>query len=148
MNITKLAVRRPVTTVMCFVAILLFGMASTRLLPLELFPGIDIPQVMVQVPYKGSTPAEVERDITRVLEESLATMSGIEKMTSESSQDGAFIELSMKWGENTATKSLEAREKVDAVRHLLPKDVERVFIQYLVGAAYDGDVSLYRLGDG
>ncbi|MCL2916688.1 efflux RND transporter permease subunit [Shewanella litorisediminis] len=129
MNITKLAVRRPVTTVMCFVAILLFGMASTRLLPLELFPGIDIPQVMVQVPYKGSTPAEVERDITRVLEESLATMSGIEKMTSESSQDGAFIELSMKWGENTATKSLEAREKVDAVRHLLPKDVERVFIQ-------------------
>lgn len=129
MTITKLAVRRPVTTVMAFVAILLFGMASSRLLPLELFPGIDIPQIMVQVPYKGSTPAEVERDITRVLEESLATMSGIEEMTSESSQDGAFISLDMKWGENVATKSLEAREKVDAVRHLLPKDVERVFIQ-------------------
>ncbi|WP_372871373.1 efflux RND transporter permease subunit [Shewanella sp.] len=129
MTITKLAVRRPVTTVMAFVAILLFGMASSRLLPLELFPGIDIPQIMVQVPYKGSTPAEVERDITQVLEESLATMSGIERMTSESSQDGAFINLNMKWGENVATKSLEAREKVDAVRHLLPKDVERVFIQ-------------------
>jgi HAE1 family hydrophobic/amphiphilic exporter-1 len=129
MNITALAIKRPVTTSMFFLAILLFGMASSRMLPLELFPGIDIPQILVQVPYKGSTPAEVERDITRVLEESLATMSGIEEVHSSSSQDGAEIQLNMKWGENTATKSLEAREKIDAVRHLLPKDVERVSIQ-------------------
>lgn len=129
MNITGLAIKRPVTTSMFFLAILLFGMASSRMLPLELFPGIDIPQIMVQVPYKGSTPAEVERDITRVLEEALATMSGIDEVHSSSSQDGAEIELNMKWGENSATKSLEAREKIDSVRHLLPKDVERVFIQ-------------------
>lgn len=129
MNITRLAITRPVTTTMFFVAILLFGLASSRLLPLEMFPGIDIPQVIVEVPYKGSTPSEVERDITNVLEESLATMGGIEELRSSSSQNGAEIELRMKWGENVATKSLEAREKVDAVRHLLPKDVERVFIR-------------------
>ncbi len=129
MNLTRLAIKRPVTTSMFFVAILLFGLASSRLLPLEMFPGIDIPQVNIEVPYKGSTPAEVERDITRVLEESLATMSGIEEMRSNSSQNGAEIELRMKWGQNVATKSLEAREKIDAVRHLLPKDVERVLIR-------------------
>ena len=129
MNLTRLALKRPVTTSMFFLAILLFGMAASRLLPLEMFPGIDIPQIMVQVPYKGSTPAEVERDITKVLEESLATMGGIEEIRSNSSQDGADIQLNMKWGENVATKSLEAREKIDAVRHLLPKDVERVFVQ-------------------
>ncbi|WP_076409185.1 efflux RND transporter permease subunit [Shewanella sp. UCD-KL12] len=129
MNITKLAISRPVTTSMFFVAILLFGLASSRLLPLEMFPGIDMPQVNIEVPYKGSTPAEVERDITSILEESLATMGGIEELRSSSSQNGAEIELRMKWGENVATKSLEAREKVDAVRHLLPKDVERVFIR-------------------
>ncbi|WP_445946431.1 efflux RND transporter permease subunit [Shewanella sp.] len=129
MNITKLAIKRPVTTCMFFLAILLFGMASSRMLPLEMFPGIDIPQIMVQVPYRGSTPAEVERDITRPLEEALATMSGIEEVHSNSSQDGADIQLNMKWGEDVATKSLEAREKIDSVRHLLPKDVERVFIQ-------------------
>lgn len=129
MNITRLAIARPVTTTMFFVAILLFGLASSRLLPLEMFPGIDIPQVIVEVPYKGSTPSEVERDITNILEESLATMGGIEELRSSSSQNGAEIELRMKWGQNVATKSLEAREKVDAVRHLLPKDVERVFIR-------------------
>ncbi|ABV87102.1 efflux RND transporter permease subunit [Shewanella pealeana] len=129
MNITRFALARPVTTTMFFVAILLFGLASSRLLPLEMFPGIDIPQVIVEVPYKGSTPAEVERDITNVLEESLATMGGIEELRSSSSQNGAEIDLRMKWGQNVATKSLEAREKIDAVRHLLPKDVERVFIR-------------------
>ena len=129
MNLTRLAIKRPVTTSMFFFAILLFGLASSRLLPLEMFPGIDIPQIVVQVPYKGSTPAEVERDITKVLEESLATMGGIDELESESSQEGAEIEINMKWGENVATKSLEAREKIDAVRHLLPKDVERVFIR-------------------
>ncbi|MFV7783630.1 efflux RND transporter permease subunit [Shewanella marisflavi] len=129
MNITRLAISRPVTTSMFFVAILLFGLASSRLLPLEMFPGIEMPQVMIEVPYKGSTPAEVEREITNVLEESLATMGGIEELRSRSSQNGAEIELRMKWGENVSTKSLEAREKVDAVRHLLPKDVERVFIR-------------------
>ncbi|QFU22305.1 efflux RND transporter permease subunit [Shewanella eurypsychrophilus] len=129
MNLTRLAISRPVTTSMFFVAILLFGLASSRLLPLEMFPGIDMPQVNIEVPYKGSTPAEVERDITSILEESLATMGGIEELRSSSSQNGAEIELRMKWGENVATKSLEAREKIDAVRHLLPKDVERVFIR-------------------
>ncbi|MEO3681759.1 efflux RND transporter permease subunit [Shewanella vesiculosa] len=129
MNITQLAIKRPVTTCMFFLAIMLFGMAASRMLPLEMFPGIDIPQIVVQVPYKGSSPAEVERDITKVLEESLATMSGIEEVRSDSTQDGAFIQLNMKWGEDVATKSLEAREKIDSVRHLLPKDVERVMIQ-------------------
>lgn len=129
MNMTRLAIARPVTTAMFFVAILLFGLASSRLLPLEMFPGIDIPQVVIEVPYKGSSPAEVERDITQVLEEALATMSGIEELRSNSSQNGAEIQLNMKWGANIATKSLEAREKIDSVRHLLPRDVERVFIR-------------------
>ena len=129
MSITKLAIKRPVTTCMFFVAILLFGMAATRLLPLEMFPGIDIPQINVNVPYRGSTPAEVEREITQVLEESLATMTGIDRMRSWSDQNGVNIRLDMKWGENVASKGLEAREKIDAVSHLLPDDVERIFVQ-------------------
>ncbi|MCL1077583.1 efflux RND transporter permease subunit [Parashewanella spongiae] len=129
MNLTKLALKRPVTTSMFFVAILLFGMAATRLLPLEMYPGIDVPEININVPYNGSTPAEVEREITQVLEESLATMTGIDEMRSDSDQNGANIRLKMKWDENVATKGLEAREKIDAVSHLLPDDVERIFVQ-------------------
>lgn len=76
------AMRRPVTVCMIFLSLLLLGLVSSRLLPLEKFPGIDIPQIMVQVPYPGATPAEVERLITRPLEEALATMSGIQELNS------------------------------------------------------------------
>lgn len=129
MTLTKIALKRPVTTSMFFLAMILFGMAASRLLPLELFPGIDIPEIYIQAPYPGSSPAEVEQDVTRVLEEALATMSGIEEMRSTSSQSGTEIRLQMKWGETAATRALEAREKIDSVRHLLPKDLERVLIR-------------------
>ncbi|WP_163938118.1 efflux RND transporter permease subunit [Paraferrimonas sp. SM1919] len=127
-NITALALKRPVTTFMLFISLLLLGAASSRLLPLEMFPGIDIPRVFVQVPYQGSTPAEVERDITLILEESLATLSGIDEMHSESNQDGVQIWMNLKWGENIASKALQARERIDSVRHLLPADLERIFV--------------------
>lgn len=122
------AMRRPVTVCMIFFSLLLLGLVSSRLLPLEKFPGIDIPQIMVQVPYPGATPAEVERLITRPLEEALATMSGIQELNSFSNAEGANVNLMFKWKDNISARSMEARERIDSVRHLLPNDVERVFI--------------------
>ncbi|GLS84173.1 efflux RND transporter permease subunit [Paraferrimonas haliotis] len=128
-SITAIALKRPVTTLMAFVSMLLLGLVSARLLPLEMFPGIEIPRVFINAPYQGSSPAETERQVTKVLEEALATMGGIQEMRSNSNEDGAFINISLKWGESIANKSLEAREKIDEVRHLLPPDLERVFVQ-------------------
>ncbi|WP_095506316.1 efflux RND transporter permease subunit [Paraferrimonas sedimenticola] len=129
MDMTSLALKRPVTTMMAFLSLLLLGLVSAKLLPLEMFPGIEIPKVFVQAPYQGSTPAETERQVTKILEEALAQMSGVQEMRSWSNEDGAFIDLNLKWGESIANKSLEAREKIDEVRHLLPRDLERVFVR-------------------
>lgn len=122
------ALKRPVTTMMFFMSLLLLGMASSRLLPLEKWPGIDVPQLYINVPYPNSTPAEVERLITRPLEEALATISGIERMRSTSKASGSGVSVSFKWDDNIGAKSIETREKIDAIRHLLPKDVERVLV--------------------
>ena len=73
MKHTELALQRPVTTVVVFVALALVGLIASRLLPLEKFPDIEFPGIFVQIPYNGSTPEEVERLITRPVEESLAT---------------------------------------------------------------------------
>ena len=91
MNITELSLRRPVTTVMLFVCFAAIGAISARLLPLEYFPSIEFPFVQVQVPYQGSTPEEVERLITKPIEEALSTIGGIEDMRSDSDQNGASI---------------------------------------------------------
>ena len=124
----KFSLHRPITVTIVFISLLLLGSISSRLLPLELFPGIEIPEIFVNVPYPNATPAEVERQITKPIEEALATISGVQKAQSWSSESGANIGLSFNWGENISSKSIEAREKIDAIRDQLPDDVERLFV--------------------
>ncbi|NHA13583.1 efflux RND transporter permease subunit [Thioalkalivibrio sp. XN279] len=128
MILTRGAIQRPVTTVMIFIALAVVGAIASRLLPLEKFPDIQFPGIFINVPYEGSTPEEVERLITRPVEEALATLSGVERMQSTSNQDGGQIFLQFGWDEDVASKGIEARAKVDAIRHQLPADVRRVLI--------------------
>jgi HAE1 family hydrophobic/amphiphilic exporter-1 len=125
---TEIALRRPVTTVVVFVALALVGLIASRLLPLEKFPDIEFPGIFIQIPYDGSTPEEVERLITRPVEEALATLSGVEAMFSSSSESQAQIFLQFDWDQNMGAKGIEARSKVDGIRHQLPDDVRRVFV--------------------
>jgi HAE1 family hydrophobic/amphiphilic exporter-1 len=126
--ITRFALTRPVTLCMLFLSLLVFGLIASRMLPLEKFPGIDIPEIYVHVPYPNATPSETERLITRPVEEALATVTGIKKMRSFSKEDGADISLEFNWEEDINTKSIEVRERLDNMRHLLPRDVERVMV--------------------
>ncbi|GAA4901311.1 efflux RND transporter permease subunit [Ferrimonas pelagia] len=127
-GLTQAALRRPVTVMMAFLALTLLGLVATRLLPLEMWPGLEMPEITVQVPYQGGSPQEVEREITNVLEESLATLSGVKRMRSGSSQTESWIRLDFDWDQPIGSKVVEVRERIDAVRHLLPEDVERVLI--------------------
>ncbi|HSN50939.1 MAG TPA: efflux RND transporter permease subunit, partial [Woeseiaceae bacterium] len=128
MRHTEIALRRPVTTVVVFVALALVGLIAARLLPLEKFPDIEFPGIFVQIPYEGSSPEEIERLITRPVEEALATLSGVERMFSTSTENDAQIFLQFDWEQNMGAKGIEARSKVDGIRHLLPDDIRRVFV--------------------
>lgn len=128
MKHTEVALRRPVTTVVVFVALSLIGLLASRLLPLEKFPDIEFPGIFIQVPYDGSSPDEIERQITRPIEEALATLSGVETMFSRSDENQAEIFLQFGWDQQMGAKGIEARAKVDAIRHLLPADVRRIFV--------------------
>ncbi|MEL7185329.1 MAG: efflux RND transporter permease subunit [Pseudomonadota bacterium] len=143
MKHTEIAMRRPVTTVVVFVALSLVGLLASRLLPLEKFPDIEFPGIGIQVPYDGSTPEEVERSITRPLEEALATLSGVEGMFSSSTEDQAMVFLRFGWDVSMGAKGIEARAKVDGIRHLLPDDVRRILI--FTGSLADQPVLQLRI---
>ncbi|MDH3909005.1 MAG: efflux RND transporter permease subunit, partial [Gammaproteobacteria bacterium] len=128
MKHTEIALRRPVTTVVVFVALALVGLIASRLLPLEKFPDIEFPGIFIQIPYEGSSPEEIERLITRPVEEALATLSGVERMSSTSTENDAQIFLQFDWDQNMGAKGIEARSKVDGIRHRLPDDIRRVFV--------------------
>jgi HAE1 family hydrophobic/amphiphilic exporter-1 len=127
--LTALALKRPVTTSMIMLSLFVTGLMASRLLPQESFPTLNIPMAFISVPYNGATPEEVERLITRPIEEALGTLSGVTEMISRSRADSANIQIMMKLSTDLDSKILEVREKVDMVRHLLPDDVQRVWIQ-------------------
>ena len=127
-SLARLALKKPVTVGMLFLSMLLFGIVSSRLLPLEKFPGIDIPQMVVQIPYPDATPVEIETMITRPVEEAVATMSGIKRLRARSYDNMAEVIVEFDWDENLKAKSVEAREKIDAIRHELPDDIERIMV--------------------
>ena len=143
MKITEISLNRPVTVCMFFACLTLIGVMGARQLPLEFLPDIQFPGLTVAVPYRNSTPEEVERRITRPVEEALATLSGIEQMESTSRDDGASIEIRFKIGEDMAVKGVEARDKIDAIRAGLPADIERINVFKF--AANDIPILRYRL---
>jgi len=134
MNPTRIAIRRPVTTLMVSISLMLLGVAALRLLPLEFFPDVDFPGMMVHIPYQGSSPEEVERLITRPVEDVLATMGGIQTMNSSSGQNESRIFMFFGWDADMAARGVEARDKIDGIRNQLPDDLERVFVRKFTSA--------------
>ncbi len=126
MSIAELSLRRPVTTIMLFVSMVVIGLIAAVRLPLEALPDISAPFLFVQLPYAGSTPAEAEQNLLRPAEETLATMSGIKRMRGQAGADGAFVFLEFSdWDKDISISASEARERIDAIRSELPDDFRR-----------------------
>ncbi|WP_164161812.1 efflux RND transporter permease subunit [Stenotrophomonas maltophilia] len=126
MSVAEFSIRRPVTTIMCFVSLVVIGLIASFRLPLEALPDISAPFLFVQIPYTGSTPEEVERTIIRPVEESLATMTGIKRMRSSATSEAALVYIEFSdWDRDIAIAASDARERIDAIRSDLPDDLQR-----------------------
>ncbi|NUS39956.1 MAG: efflux RND transporter permease subunit, partial [Lysobacter sp.] len=126
MSVAELSIKRPVTTIMFFVSLLVIGLIAAVRLPLEAFPEVSPPFIMVSLPYAGSTPEEVERTVLRPTEEALATMTGIKRMDAQARSDGAQVFMQFSdWSRDVAIAASEARERLDAIRDELPDDLKR-----------------------
>src|SRR5690606_32387870 len=91
MTVAEFSLRRPVTTVMLFVSLVVVGLIAAFRLPLEALPDVSAPLLFVQLPYEGSTPEEVEQNVLRPAEEALATMTGVKRMRGQADANGASV---------------------------------------------------------
>ncbi|MBJ7574221.1 efflux RND transporter permease subunit [Luteimonas sp. MC1828] len=129
MTVAEFSLRRPVTTVMLFVSLFVVGLIASFRLPLEALPDVSAPFLFVQLPYEGSTPEEVERNVLRPAEEALATMTGVKRMRGEATANGAGVFMEFNdWDRDIAITASEARERLDAIREELPDDFRRYFV--------------------
>ncbi len=128
MNLPSLAVRRPITTVMILVSTLLVGGIAVQRLPLAFLPEVDAPFIYIEVAYPNSHPEQMEREITRPMEEILSTLSGVNKMTTRSNADSASFFLEFNWGKDLDLVRMQVSEKVDQIMPSLPDGVRRPLI--------------------
>jgi len=122
MGLPEFSTRKPVTTVMIFVGVILFGLISLAKLPQELFPPITYPQLTVFTGYANAAPEEVETLLTKPIEEAVGTVSGLKSVKSISKEGVSLVVAEFDWDQNMDFASLRTREKVDLIKARLPRD--------------------------
>ena len=120
----KTVVRKPVTMLIIFLILTFMGVYTASDLPIDLFPDIDFPVLVVFCQNEGSGPTEIESNITRTLESSLTSVSGVKNMTSTSSTGLSLVMLEFDYGMNLDVATNDVRDKLEMVKHYLPEDAE------------------------
>ena len=128
MNLPKLAVSRPITTFMALLSVLVIGGIAMVRLPLDFLPRLDLPFIAIIVPYPNSSPIQIEKEITKPVEEVLSTLSGVKKLRSISGVDQAEFELQFQWGEDLDIVRMQVSEKMEQVKGSLPEGIGEVLI--------------------
>jgi HAE1 family hydrophobic/amphiphilic exporter-1 len=152
MKLAKIAIDRPVTTFMFYVAVVLLGFISLRQLSVDLLPDISYPRLSVVTEYRGVAPEEIETLITAPLEAAVSRIPGMRRVESVSKEGVSYLTLEFGWGTDMDFAMLHAREKLDSVRYLLPEGAENPKINTLdpkskpiIVIAVSGESSLLEL---
>ena len=124
MKIYESAVRKPVSTALLFIGVVIFGLFSLSKLAVDQFPEIEIPQISVVTTYAGANAADIETNITRVLEDNLNTVNNLKKLTSKSSDNFSMITLEFEYGSDLTEAANDIRDVVSRSQTLLPDDVD------------------------
>jgi HAE1 family hydrophobic/amphiphilic exporter-1 len=113
---------------MALLSVMVIGALALARLPLAFLPSVDLPFIIVTVPYPNSSPTQVEKEIARPVEEGLATLPGVRKMVSRSTADAAEIELGFTWGQDLDVVRMRVSEKIHQVKPDLPEGIGDIAI--------------------
>src|SRR5207248_3989873 len=123
--ITRLSVAKPLAVIAVFIAVAVAGLLSYTSLPINLLPNANIPVVTIITTYPGAGPLEVESHVTQVIEDSVASLSNLDAMTSTSSEGASTIALTFTDRANPDLIATTVERQVNAVIQRLPPDAQR-----------------------
>jgi HAE1 family hydrophobic/amphiphilic exporter-1 len=125
MNLPKFSVQRPILVTMMVLIVLLLGSVAFRELKVDLLPSIELPTVTVDTRFPGANPEVMERLVTQIVEEIIATNPGIEELTSRSGEGWSRVTVLYEWGTDVDAAALELQAKLEDEINELPEDVRR-----------------------
>jgi HAE1 family hydrophobic/amphiphilic exporter-1 len=129
MKVWDLSIRQPVFMTMVLVAGIVMGVFSYFRMPVDNYPNVEFPVVVVSTIYPGASPSEVEDQITERLEEEFSTIPGIDTIQSTSSENVSIVIILFTEDVTVDKASQEVREKINLIRNSLPQDIQEPVVQ-------------------
>ncbi len=124
MKLSDTAIKRPVTTTMLVLLVVLLGIVSFSRINIDLFPDITYPGAAIIVQYSGVGPEEIENMVTRPIESAVSTVTNIKTLTSTSTKGSSQIVAEFNWGTDMDAVTMDLRENIDMIEGMLPDDVD------------------------
>lgn len=124
MSIYSSAVKRPLTTILIFVALIVMGIYSLVRLPVDLYPEMELPFLTVFTSYPGASAADIETNVTEILENQLNAVTNLKEITSSSSDNTSMMFLEFEWESNLDEAANDIRDNLDFVVGFLPEECE------------------------
>ena len=125
MNFSRFSVNRPVFVTMATLIVIILGSIAVSRLPIDLMPEITYPTLSVVTSYSGAGPEEVEKLITRRIEQALSAVPGAESVSSNSSEGSSSVRISFAWGTNLDEAANDIRDRLDRIINSLPDEASR-----------------------
>lgn len=124
MNLANFSVNRPVTILMIMIALTILGSIAAPLLPVDLYPNMEIPTATVQTSWAGASPSQVETQVTKRVEAAVATIANVQSVNSTSRTGSSIVTVQFNFGTDIEDATLTMRDKLDRVRRQLPTDAD------------------------
>ncbi len=128
MNITRTVLKRPVTTLMVVLSLLVFGLTSVFSSRLELIPEINMPMLIVFTVYPGASPDDVMELVSKPIEDGIGTLSGLENSQSISSENSSVVLLQYEYGIDIDDAYNDLKKILDTLKTTFPDDVQEPII--------------------
>ena len=128
MSLYASAVKRPIMTTLCFVAVVIIGLFSLKTLPIDLYPDVETNTIMVMTTYQGASAQDIEQNVTRPLENALNAVNDLKHITSKSRENISVITLEFEYGKDIDVLTNDVRDKLDMVKSSLPDNAENPVI--------------------
>ncbi|MEQ8272534.1 MAG: efflux RND transporter permease subunit [Deltaproteobacteria bacterium] len=125
MNLPGFSVRRPVLTSMVTSIVALLGFVAVQRLQIDLLPNIELPTVSVRTEYAGASPEVMERLVTQIVEEIVATVPGVVELRSQSAQGNSEVQVTFGWGTDVNAAALDLQGTLEDEINELPEEITR-----------------------
>ncbi|MGL5053266.1 MAG: efflux RND transporter permease subunit, partial [Cetobacterium sp.] len=127
--LSEFSIKKPATALMIIISMIFFGFLGLSRMPVELMPNTSNPTVRINIEWKGATPEDIDKMITKKVEDILPNVDGITEYSSNSSSETSEINVKFKYGTDIETKITLIQNEINQIKNKLPEDIEEPSIR-------------------